>query len=66
MADLNATQSAVGQQWSEFLAWWKQQLWECIPASWRAKSIQRRRPAMWAPATDQVWVAGAHIAGRRR
>ena len=61
MADLNATQSALGQQWSEFLAWWKQQLWECIPASWRAKSIQRRRPAMWAPATDQVWVAGASV-----
>ncbi len=59
MADLNATQSAAGQQWGEFLGWWKQQLWECIPASWRAKTIQARRPAMWAPVTDQVWAPGA-------
>ena len=61
MADLNATQSVAGQQWDEFLGWWKQQLWECIPASWRAKSVQARRSAMWAPATDQVWAAGASV-----
>ena len=59
MADLNATQSVAGQQWSQFLGWWKQQLWECIPAGWRAKTIQARRPAMWAPVTDQVWAPGA-------
>ncbi len=59
MADLNATQSSAGQQWGQFLGWWKQQLWECIPASWRAKSIRARRPAMWAPVTDQVWAPGA-------
>ena len=61
MADMNSSQSAAAQQWGEFLGWWKQQLWECIPASWRAKSIQARRPAMWAPATDQVWAAGASV-----
>lgn len=59
MADLNATQSAAGQQWGQFLGWWKQQLWECVPAGWRAKTIQARRPAMWAPVTDQVWAPGA-------
>ena len=59
MADMNATQSVAGQQWGQFLSWWKQQLWECIPASWRAKTIQARRPAMWAPVTDQVWAPGA-------
>ena len=59
MADLNATQSVAGQQWGQFLSWWKQQLWECIPEGWRAKTIQARRPAMWAPATDQVWAPGA-------
>ncbi len=61
MADLNATQSAAGQQWSQFVGWWKQQLWECIPAGWRAKTIQARRPAMWAPVTDHVWAPGASV-----
>jgi general secretion pathway protein L len=61
MADLNATQSAAGQQWSQFLDWWKQHLWECIPAGWRARTIQARRPAMWAPVTDQVWAPGASV-----
>ena len=61
MADLNATQSAAGQQWEQFLGWWKQQLWECIPAGWRAKTIQAQRPAMWAPVTDQVWAPGASV-----
>ena len=61
MADLNAAQSIAGQQWSQFLGWWKHQLWECIPAGWRAKAIQARRPAMWAPATDQVWAPGASV-----
>lgn len=61
MADLNATQSAAGQQWSQFLGWWKQQLWECIPAGWRAKTIQARRPAMWAPVSGQVWAPGASV-----
>ena len=59
MAELNAPQSAASQQWGQLLVWWKQQLWECIPESWRAKSIQARRPAMWAPVTDQVWAPGA-------
>ena len=61
MADMSSSPSVAGQQWDEFLGWWKQQLWECIPASWRAKSIQARRPAMWAPATDQVWAVGASV-----
>ena len=61
MADLNATQSAASQQLSQFLGWWKQQLWECVPAGWRAKTIQARRPAMWAPVTDQVWAPGASV-----
>ncbi len=59
MAELNAPQSVASQQWGQLLPWWKQQLWDCVPASWRAKSIQARRPAMWAPATDQVWAPGA-------
>lgn len=59
MADFGSSPSVASQQWGQFIGWWKQQLWECIPASWRAKSIQARRPAMWAPATDQVWAAGA-------
>ena len=59
MADMSPPQSVASQQWGEFLGWWKQQLWECIPESWRAKSMRARRPAMWAPATDQVWAAGA-------
>ena len=59
MADVGLSQSAASQQWSQFVGWWKQQLWECIPAGWRARSIQARRPAMWAPATDQVWAPGA-------
>lgn len=61
MADLNAAQSAAGQQWGQFLGWWKQQLWECIPSGWRAKAIQARRPAMWAPVSDQVWAPGASV-----
>jgi len=61
MADLKATQSAAGQQWGQFLRWWKQQLWECIPALWRATTIQARRPAMWAPVTGQVWAPGASL-----
>ena len=59
MADSYASQSAASQQWGQFLAWWKQQLWECIPANLRARAIQARRPALWAPATDQVWAPGA-------
>ena len=59
MADMSSPQSAAGQQWDEFLGWWKQQLWECIPAGLRARSIQARRPAMWAPATDEAWAPGA-------
>lgn len=61
MADLNPTQSAAGQQWGQFLAWWQRQLWECIPEGWRARTIQARRPAMWAPVTDQVWAPGASL-----
>ena len=63
MADTGSSQSAAGQQWDQFLDGWKQQLWECIPAGWRAKIIQARRPAMWAPATDQVWADGASTLG---
>ena len=59
MADSYASQSSASQHWGQFLAWWKQQLWECIPASLRTRLIQARRPAMWAPATDQVWAPGA-------
>lgn len=59
MADVGLSQSAASQQWSQFLGWWKAQLWQCIPAGWRARTIQARRPAMWAPATDQVWAPGA-------
>lgn len=59
MVDAGSPQSALAQQVGQFFGWWKTQLWECIPASWRRKAIQARRPAMWAPGTDQVWAPAA-------
>ena len=61
MADLQSPQSAAGRSASEFLRWWKQHLWECVPASMRRRIVQSRRPAIWSPSDDRVWVAGASL-----
>ena len=61
MADLQSPQSAAGRSASEFLRWWKQHLWECVPASMRRRIVQSRRPAIWSPSDDRVWVAGASV-----
>ena len=61
MADLQSPQSAAGRSASEFLRWWKQHLWECVPASMRRRIVQSRRPAIWSPSDDRVWVAGATL-----
>ncbi|MEQ1594535.1 MAG: PilN domain-containing protein [Casimicrobium sp.] len=61
MADIQSPQSAAGRSASEFLRWWKQHLWECVPASMRRRIVQSRRPAIWSPSEDRVWVAGTSL-----
>ena len=46
----------------EFLRWWKQHLYECIPQSLRERIAMSRRPAMWAPTDDRYWPAGGSLA----
>ncbi len=61
MADMPSSQSAASRSASEFLRWWKQQLWECVPASMRRRIVQSRRPTLWSPSEDRVWMAGAPL-----
>ena len=58
MAELYATPSSAAQSLSHFLFWWRQQLKESVPLSLRNKLAQSRRPAMWSPTDDRVWLAG--------
>lgn len=51
----------VQQSAGHFLAWWQQQLWECIPESLRQRWIQSRRPAMLSLSDDRFWLAGAPL-----
>lgn len=61
MADIQSPQSVASRSASEFLRWWKQHLWECVPASMRRRIVQSRRPAIWSPSEDRVWVAGTSL-----
>ena len=62
MADTYATSSSAAQSFSQFLSWWQQQLKECVPLSLRNKMAQARRPALWSPADDRVWLAAGALA----
>lgn len=62
MADSPVTTATLGQSASQFLHWWKQHLWECVPAVLRNGLTQSQRPAMWCGADDRVWARGAALA----
>ncbi len=62
MADTYSTPSSAAQNFSHFLSWWQQQLKECVPMSLRNKLAQSRRPALWSPSDDRVWLAAAGLA----
>jgi general secretion pathway protein L len=61
MADTYATQSSAAQSFSHFLSWWQQQLKECVPVGLRNKMAQSRRPALWSPTDDRVWLAAGAL-----
>ncbi|MBL8308886.1 MAG: hypothetical protein JNL19_00545 [Burkholderiales bacterium] len=61
MADLPNASATLGQSATQFLHWWKQHLWECVPAGLRNALTQSQRPAMWSGANDHVWARGAAI-----
>lgn len=64
MADshsMQITRSSAAQSFNQFLAWWQQQLKECVPLSLRNKMAQSRRPALWSPADDRVWLAAGAL-----
>ena len=61
MADIYASPSSAAQSFSHFLSWWQQQLKECVPVSLREKTAQVRRPALWSPTDDRVWLAAAAL-----
>ena len=64
MADTYATQttrSSAAQSFNQFVSWWQQQLKECVPLSLRNKMAQARRPALWSPADDRVWLAAGAL-----
>lgn len=64
MADSHSMQikrSSAAQSFNQFLAWWQQQLKECVPLSLRNKMAQSRRPALWSPADDRVWLAAGAL-----
>ena len=64
MADTYATQttrSSAAQSLNHFISWWQQQLRECVPLSLRNKLAQARRPALWSPADDRVWLAAGAL-----
>lgn len=57
MADTYATQSSAAQSFGHFLSWWQQQLKECVPLGLRNSLARSRRPALWSPSDDRVWLA---------
>ncbi len=64
MADTYSTQttrSSAAQSFNQFISWWQQQLRECVPLSLRNKLAQARRPALWSPADDRVWLAAGAL-----
>ena len=61
MADTYATPSSAAQSFSHFLSWWQQQLKECVPVRLREKMAQARRPALWSPSDDRVWLAAGAL-----
>ena len=61
MADTYATPSRAAQSFSHFLSWWQQQLKDCVPVSLRNRLAAARRPALWAPSADRVWLAAAAL-----
>jgi general secretion pathway protein L len=40
---------------SQFFAWWKTHLWQCLPSSIRNAIIRNRRPFTISPADDKLW-----------
>lgn len=61
MADTYVTPSSAAQSFSHFLSWWQQQLKECVPVGLRNKLAQARRPALWSPSDDRVWLAAGAL-----
>ena len=61
MADTYATPSSAAQSVGHFLSWWQQQLKECIPVGVRNKLAQARRPALWSPSDNRVWLAAGAL-----
>lgn len=66
MTDLQMTSvpaaATAAQAASEFVRWWKQHLYECIPLPLRERIAMSRRPAMWSPSDDRYWPAGGALA----
>ena len=69
MAEAAATTSAVASlsdgfsvaTGAQFLAWWKQHLWECLPASLRHRVQRTARPAMVSIADNLAWPARSEL-----
>ena len=57
MADTYPVQSSAARSFEHFLSWWQQQLKECVPVALRNRMAQARRPALWSPSDDRVWLA---------
>ncbi len=61
MAEASLNRPSFQQSVGHIASWWRQQLWECVPAAWRARLTQSRRPAMLSLADDRFWAAGAPL-----
>jgi general secretion pathway protein L len=45
----------------QFLAWWRQHLWECIPVALRQRASRASRPAMVSVSEGLAWPARAEL-----
>ncbi len=67
MADAGMTTSSVGSDGfnvasgAQFLSWWRQHLWECVPDSLRQRANRATRPAMVSISDGLAWPARAEL-----
>jgi general secretion pathway protein L len=67
MAEANTIKPATGSDGfnvasvSQFLAWWRQHLWECVPDTMRQRASRAARPAMVSISDGLAWPARAEL-----
>jgi general secretion pathway protein L len=67
MADVGMTKPAIGSDGfnvasaAQFLSWWRQHLWECVPDSLRQRANRAMRPAMVSISDGLAWPARAEL-----